>query len=156
MVGIENWLAKQGLGKYASMFVDNEIEIDDLAYLSEDDLEKLGLPIGPRKRLLAAVQAAQPQSTGFATGNLPETEHRPIAGAETGAEHRQLTVMFADLVGSVELGELLDVADYRDLLSRFRNDVVAAVQRYDGFVARHQGDGLLVYFGYPQAHENDA
>jgi hypothetical protein len=146
MVGIESWLDKHGLGKYASMFVDNEIEIGDLAYLSEDDLEKLGLPMGPRKRLLAAMQAAQPHSTGSGTGDDPETEHRPIAGAETSAEHRQLTVMFADLVGSVELGELLDVEDYRDLLSRFRNDVVAAVQRFDGFVARHQGDGLLIYF----------
>ena len=142
MHGIESWLDKHGLGKYSSMFVDNEIEIDDLAYLKEEDLEKLGLPMGPRKRLLAAMQAAQPKSMGRpATDNAPETEHRPITAAETGAEHRQLTVMFADLVGSVELGELLDVEDYRDLLSRFRTDVVAAVQRYDGFVARHQGDG---------------
>ena len=91
MHGIERWLDKHGLGKYSGMFVDNEIEIGDLAYLSEDDLEKLGLPMGPRKRLLAAMQAAHPQSTEPATGSDPENEHRPIAGAETSVEHRQLT-----------------------------------------------------------------
>ncbi len=102
--------------------------------------------IEPRTAASSATESATP---AFPARASPA----PIAGE---AERRQLTVMFCDLVGSVALGERMDVEDYRDLLARFRDAVVGAVTRYGGFVARHQGDGLLVYFGYPQAHESDA
>ena len=153
---IGSWLEGHGLGKYATVFVENEIEVHDLVYLTEEDLEKLGLPMGPRKRLLGAIASANapadepPQSSEQAAGPVPEA---PRGGT---VERRQLTVMFCDLVGSVELGERMDVEEYRDLLDGFRTTVVEAVERFDGFIARHQGDGLLVYFGYPQAREDDA
>jgi len=153
---IKPWLEALGLGKYAAVFVDSEIEVDDLVYLTEDDLEILGLPMGPRKRLLGAVASVKgpkderPRSMEKREARVPDL---PKGGE---AERRQLTVMFCDLVGSVELGERLDVEEYRDLLGRFRTIVVAAVERFDGFVASHQGDGVLVYFGYPQASEDDA
>jgi class 3 adenylate cyclase len=108
--------------------------------------------MGHRMTLLNAIGARQVSdeisaAAGSSAASLPSTRN---------AERRQLTVMFCDLVGSVELGEQLDLEDYRDLLGRFRNAVVGAVERSNGFVARHQGDGVLVYFGYPQAHEEDA
>ncbi len=146
MSDLRGWLESHGLAKYVDTLAEHEIEVGDLSLLCEEDLERLGLPLGPRKRLLAAARRlaggapVQPQS--------PE----PAAG---GAERRQLTVMFCDLVDSVALGERMEVEDYRELLARFRGAVVDAIKRFDGFVARHQGDGVLVYFGFPHAREDD-
>ncbi len=146
MTDMVQWLSSIGLGLYADAFEENAIDWDQLPKLSSEDLKEIGVgPLGHRIRILEAAGALD-------TPSAPTQP--PIPGGE--AERRQLTVMFCDLVGSVELGERMDVEDYRDLLARFRNAAVGAVGRYDGFVARHQGDGVLVYFGYPQAHENDA
>ncbi len=156
MSDIREWLESHGLAKYAEVFAANEVELGDLPFLSEADLEKLGLPLGPRKRLLAAARpgGAPPISSAE---SLDDAADATSGGASQGAaERRQLTVMFCDLVGSVALGERMEVEDYRDLLTRFRSAVVEVVKRFDGFVARHQGDGLLVYFGYPHAKEDDA
>ncbi len=146
MTDVRQWLNSIGLGQYAAAFEENSIEWDLLPKLSSEELKEIGVgPLGHRKRILEAAEALDARAAP-AQSSMPGGE----------AERRQLTVMFCDLVGSVELGEQMDVEDYRDLLARFRNAVVGAVGRYDGFVARHQGDGVLVYFGYPQAHENDA
>jgi class 3 adenylate cyclase/tetratricopeptide (TPR) repeat protein len=145
MSTISRWLEEAGLGSYANAFTENGIDVDVLEHLSEDDLKDLGLNLGDRRRFQAALQS--PAET-----RSPE----PSRGDTSEAERRQLTVMFCDLVGSVALGEQLDLEEYRELLSRFRNEIVVAVGAFGGFVARHQGDGVLVYFGYPAAHENDA
>jgi class 3 adenylate cyclase/predicted ATPase len=148
MAAIRQWLEQHDLGKYADVFAENDVGLDILPDLDDQQLEQLGVSLGDRVRMRKAIASLSGESP-------PAT--RPDAPAATGeAERRQLTVMFCDLVGSVELAEQLDVEDYRDLLARFRNASVAAVERYQGFVARHQGDGMLVYFGYPQAHEDDA
>jgi predicted ATPase/class 3 adenylate cyclase len=112
--------------------------------------------MGPRKRLLGAIASADTPADAPRQSAEQSAVPVPKAPKRGEAERRQLTVMFCDLVGSVELGERLDVEEYRDLLGRFRRVVVAAVEHFDGFVASHQGDGLLVYFGYPQAREDDA
>ena len=137
MTDIGRWLEERGLGEYTDVFVENGVDLDVVSQLSEEDLKDLGLNLGDRRRFQAALH--NPPSAASAeleelTTALPSTPVRE-------AERRQLTVMFCDLVGSVELGERMDVEDYRDLLSRFRNTIVEAVEHSGGFVARHQGDG---------------
>ena len=155
MTSIREWLETLGLGHYAGVFEDNAIEWQHLPELDHASLKELGVhALGHRMTLL---RAAKSVSRGWEDGDSPRPG--PPAGrvkSVTEAERRQLTVMFCDMVGSVELGERMDVEDYRELLARFRVVVVAAVNKHGGFIARHQGDGLLVYFGYPQAHEGDA
>lgn len=153
---LAGWLAAHGLAKYAELLGASEVELEDLPLLSEKDLEELGLPLGPRKRLLAAARLGVSARISPAGPHLEPADASPSAEVQGTAERRQLTVMFCDLVGSVALGERMEVEDYRDLLTRFRNALVEVVVHFDGFVARHQGDGLLVYFGYPQAREDDA
>ncbi len=139
-------LDQLGLGKHISLFADNEIDLAALRYLSEDDLKELGLPMGPRKKLLAAIAELSPKKPGT-------TEH---AAAAHEAERRQLTVMFVDLVQSTELAAQLDPEDLRDVIHRYQNAVAGEVARYEGHVAKFMGDGVLVYFGYPMAHEDEA
>jgi class 3 adenylate cyclase len=145
------WLRGLGLGQYEGMFRESEIEADVLSELTKIDLEKLGLPLGPRKRILKAIAAL----------NAPgEAVAAPVAAAAlppaaTG-ERRQLTVMFCDLVGSTALAAGLDPEDMGDLIRAFQGAVAAAVARFDGHVAKLMGDGALIYFGYPRAHEDDA
>jgi class 3 adenylate cyclase/tetratricopeptide (TPR) repeat protein len=155
MTTIRQWLDSLGLAQYAEAFEKNDIYLELLPELNDEFLQAVGVTsVGHRMKILKAVREEEP-SPGAAIAE--QTEERPSQPAtKPEAERRQLTVMFCDLVGSVELGERMDVEDYRDLLARFRNSVVEAVERSQGFVARHQGDGVLVYFGYPQAQENDA
>jgi class 3 adenylate cyclase/tetratricopeptide (TPR) repeat protein len=155
MKPIRAWLETLGLGRYADAFEVNAIEPDHLRDLDHEILKELGVvAIGHRLTILKAAASVDEA--------VPVHEVEPAAGATPDAdpsgeaERRQLTVMFFDLVGSVEMGERMDVEAYRDLLTRFRGVAVEAVDRFDGFVARHQGDGLLAYFGYPQAREDDA
>lgn len=141
------WLRSLGLGQYESAFRDNEIEADILPDLTETDLEKLGLPLGPRKRLLKAI------------GNLPDPSGGPLlaaAAAEDAAERRQLTVMFCDLAGSTALSARLDPEDMRQVIRTYQDACSRVISRYQGFVAKYMGDGILAYFGYPRAHEDDA
>jgi class 3 adenylate cyclase/tetratricopeptide (TPR) repeat protein len=141
MSELERWLAGLGLDRYAAVFAEHDIDREALLDLTEQDLEQLGLSIGHRKRLLRAIQALS----------------GPVRGPEPGdAERRQLTVMFCDLVGSTELAGLLDPEDMRDVIRAYQDLAVRVVGRFDGHVARFLGDGLLIYFGYPRAHENDA
>ena len=132
------WLAQIGLEKYAALFAEHEISADLLADLTESDVAQLGLPIGPRRRLMLTIAALRSQAPAQA------------------AERRQLTVMFCDLVGSTALAARLDPEELRELMQAYRAAVTAVVAHYEGHVAQYLGDGLMVYFGWPHAHEDDA
>lgn len=145
------WLERLGLSKYASVFVDNDVDLEILPRLSEDDLRELGLPLGARKRILhAAAEIRERDAT------LPAFSERGADAADAGPERRQITVMFVDVVGSSLLAEQLDVEDLRSVLLAYQEACTEAIQHYGGYVAQYLGDGVLAYFGYPQAHEDDA
>jgi class 3 adenylate cyclase/predicted ATPase len=143
----KHWLESIGLGQYAEKFARNRVGLDILNDLTEADLAELGLPLGDRKRFLRgrASLAGPPASDG---AGLPR--------ASAAAERRQLTVMFCDMVGSTALAERIDPEDMRDIITAYRESCARVVERYDGFVAHYSGDGIMVYFGYPNAHEDDA
>src|SRR5215467_4401791 len=147
---VGGWLRSLGLGQYEALFRANEIDADILPELTEADFEKLGVPLGHRKRLLRAI-------SGLATA---ETSAAPPASTgatpHDTAERRQLTVMFCDLVGSTALSTQFDPEELREELRAYQNACSGVVARYDGFVAKFVGDGMLAYFGYPRAHEDDA
>jgi class 3 adenylate cyclase/predicted ATPase len=145
-MSITEWLCRLGLAQYASAFAENAVDWQILPKLSGDDLREIGVvAVGHRRRLLEAIAA------------LSVTEIGPLATAgSAGAERRQLTVMFCDLVGSTALATRLDPEDLRDLMGAYHAAAAEEVRRFDGFVAKYMGDGMLVYFGYPQAHEDDA
>ncbi|HEY1944246.1 MAG TPA: adenylate/guanylate cyclase domain-containing protein, partial [Roseiarcus sp.] len=144
---IDAWLRGLGLGQYEATFRENRIDADILAELTEADLAQLGLPLGDRKRLLKAIAGL-----GASEGAAP---HRPTPASDAG-ERRQLTVMFCDLVGSTPMSTRLDPEDMREIIGTYQSKCSEIVARYDGFVAKFMGDGLLAYFGFPRAHEDDA
>jgi class 3 adenylate cyclase/predicted ATPase len=148
---VKSWLKKLSLGKYAEVFAENEIDFRSLPRLSEDDLKELGLPLGARRSLQAAIELLPKDLTG----PVPVHQTEPIATSGE-AERRQLTVMFCDLAGSTELSQKLDPEDLRDLNRTYQDVCKAGIERYGGYVARYMGDGVLAYFGYPEAHEDDA
>jgi class 3 adenylate cyclase/tetratricopeptide (TPR) repeat protein len=148
---IEKWLCGLGLQQYVTTFRDNAIDAEILSELTEADLEKLGVVLGHRKRLLKAI------ATLASPAELERA--KPVGRAPSisdGAERRQLTVMFCDLVGSTALASRLDPEDMREVIGAYHRCVAKTVARFDGFVAKYMGDGVLVYFGYPRAHEDDA
>ena len=136
---IEEWLARVDLSRLSATFRDNGIDLDVVARLGDDDLRELGLTIGDRKRVLAAVSA-------FAA----------VLPATAAVERRQLTVMFCDLADSTALSSRLDPEDMRDVIRAYQTACADVIARHDGFVAKFMGDGLLAYFGYPRAHEDEA
>ncbi len=139
---VADWLRSLGLGQYEATFRAHEIDADILPDLNESDLEKIGIPLGPRKRLLKAISAL---------------DSSPVLPAEkSDAARRQLTVMFCDLVGSTAMSARLDPEDLREVIRAYQDACSGAVARYDGFVAKFMGDGVLAYFGFPRAHEDDA
>src|SRR5438128_3898263 len=149
---VAEWLRGLGLELYAPAFRDNDIDGEVLRRLTGEDLRELGVrSIGHRRRLLDAISAlgavlAEVASTGAALDAPPQAE----------AERRQLTVMFCDLVGSTALSSRLDPEDLREVIAAYHRTVAEIVAEAGGFVSRYMGDGVLVYFGYPQAHEDDA
>ena len=151
-IEITDWLRELGLEQYAPAFRDNAIDAELLASLTAEDLKELGIAlIGHRRRLLDAIAALG--------ANLPAaavTATIRNAATPVDAERRQLTVMFCDLVGSTALSTQFDPEDLRDLIGAYHHAVSAAVAGFDGFVAKYMGDGVLIYFGYPRAHEDDA
>jgi class 3 adenylate cyclase len=155
---ITEWLAKIGLERYAGAFADNDIDASVLRHLTDADLEKIGVSLGHRRKMLAAIAEL---------GNAPAPATAPVLASEiaspaitppveSAAERRQVTVMFCDLVGSTALSVRMDPEDLREVISAYHECVAETVQRFGGFVAKYMGDGVLVYFGYPQAHEDDA
>src|SRR2546429_3722097 len=154
MQQIADWLGKLGLSEYAQRFSENDIDFTILGDLTDQDLEKIGIAsLGHRRKLLRAI------------ANLETIEKSAPAVAVAApaaplpldiAERRQVTVMFSDLVGSTALSARMDPEDLREVISAYQECVAEIVRRFDGFVAKYMGDGVLVYFGYPQAHEDDA
>ena len=146
---VAEWLRRLGLEQYEAAFRDNDIDARVLPRLTVEDLRELGIgSIGHRRRLLDAIAAL----------GTPETPPAPtLAPAAPGeAERRQLTMMFCDLVGSTPLSARFDPEDLREVIGAYYRCVADTVVRYAGFVAKYMGDGVLIYFGYPQAHEDDA
>ena len=146
---IAQWLDRIGLGQYTAVFAENDIEPDILADLTDADLEKLGVSLGHRKRLLRAIAALSADLPTIDPARQPERH-----SAE--AERRQLTVLFCDLVGSTALSYRLDPEDMREVMRNYQDTVAGVVTRYKGYVAKYMGDGVLAYFGYPRAFENDS
>jgi class 3 adenylate cyclase len=149
MVSIAQWLEGLGLGRYAAAFAANDIDWDTIHDLSESDLEKLGVSLGHRKKLLKAI-AAQPQASTGPSWLAPSPSTAPAA------ERRQVTVMFCDLVGSTELSRRLDPEDLQEIIRAYQECCREVVAAAGGQIAKYLGDGILVYFGYPRAQEDDA
>jgi class 3 adenylate cyclase/predicted ATPase len=146
-VDIATWLHSLGMQQYEAAFRDNAIDAAVLPELTAEDLRDLGVTlVGHRRKLLAAIAALRTEVTP-----APETQQ-----ATSTAERRQLTVMFCDLVGSTELASRLDPEDFHEIIVAYHRAVADAVGSFDGFVAKYMGDGVLAYFGYPRAHEDDA
>ena len=147
---IDGWLRRNGLEQYAQTFRDNAIDADVLRDLTDDHLRELGLPLGARLKLLRAVAtlgtSEQPPASPEITPTAPRTD----------AERRQLTIMFCDLVGSTALSTRFDPEDMQEIVGAYHRCCADLIVKAGGFVARYMGDGVLVYFGYPQAHEHDA
>ena len=155
---IGDWLAELGLERYAQTFADNGIDLSVLSDLTDQDLERLGVLLGHRRKLLreiANLKTDAPRAPAAAAAPNPAAPS-PAAPALEAAERRQLTVMFADLVGSTALSMSMDPEDLREIISAYQNCVTATVRRFGGLVADYMGDGVLVYFGHPEAHEDDA
>ena len=152
------WLRGLGLEQYAQLFRDNDIDGELLCGLTAEDLKELGISsFGHRRRLLNAITAlgGEPPTRDVAQSATSVTS-APTSPPPIDAERRQLTVMFCDLVGSTALSARLDPEDLREVISAYQKRVAETVGRFGGFVAKYMGDGILVYFGYPRAHEDDA
>ncbi len=154
---IRQWLAGIGFEQYVEAFEREQIDADSAPYLTDANLKDLGLPMGPRARFLAAVQTLAPLPRSSVSS--PEgTSGNPVAQSPPAveAERRQLTVLFCDMVGFTALSEKLDPEVLRDLIGAYRGACGGAITRYGGHVAQHLGDGVMAYFGWPLAHEDDA
>ena len=151
MQQIADWLEKLGMSEYAQRFAENGIDISVLRDLTDQDLKDIGVLLGHRRKILRAIgdlSSAAPLATEPAVGTEPK--------AQDTAERRQVTVMFSDLVGSTALSGRMDPEDLREVISAYQKCVAETVRRFSGFVAQYMGDGVLAYFGYPHAHEDDA
>ena len=155
---VAQWLKALGLGQYEALFREHEIDADVLPDLTEADLEKIGVPLGHRKRLMRAIAV-------LASNEAPPPARNPAAAAPSlpsiaisraEAERRPITVMFCDLVGSTSLAARLDAEDWRNLVGAYLDEASAALTALSGHVLKKLGDGLMALFGYPQAQENDA
>ena len=148
---LAHWLEKLGMSEYAERFAENKIDVSVLPHLTDQDLKDIGVALGHRRKILAAIAEFASAAPAVA---------KPVLAAEPktrdSAERRQVTVLFSDLVGSTALSARMDPEDLREVISGYQKCVAQTVQRFGGFVAKYMGDGVLVYFGYPQAHEDDA
>jgi class 3 adenylate cyclase len=151
MRDLAHWLEELGMSEYTQRFAENDVDLSVLPHLTDSDLKELGVSLGHRRKMLAAIA----KRIGTA-----ETSQRPTSAetkpSDSTAERRQVTVMFSDLVGSTALSARMDPEDLREIISAYHKCVTETVQRIGGFVAKYMGDGVLVYFGYPKAHEDDA
>jgi class 3 adenylate cyclase/predicted ATPase len=153
------WLNHLGLGTYCESFQRNAIAWDMLPELNEGDLEALGVVLGHRKILVRAIAQLSPSAEAKGPGSLPiavspDTQSFPPERDQ--AERRQLTVLFCDLVDSTALSRRVDPEDLQDVIRRFLDACSHTIGRFNGYIAKYMGDGMVVYFGYPQAHEHDA
>ena len=153
MQQVADWLEKLGLGQYAQRFAENDISFSVLSDLTDQDLKEIGVSLGHRRQLLRAITELTGREKDAPKAAVATA---PSAAPQDTAERRQVTVMFSDLVGSTALSARIDPEDLREVISAYQKCVAETVQRFGGFVAKYMGDGVLVYFGYPQAHEDDA
>src|SRR5271169_4944651 len=155
IMDLAGWLRSLGLERYEAAFRDNEIDATVLPNLTAEDLKELGITaLGHRRKLLDAIAALRTDTNAKAPqAEAPSTTERP---AKDAAERRQVTVMFSDLVGSTALSASMDPEDLREVIAAYHRCVADTVGRFGGFSAQYMGDGVLVYFGYPQALEDDA
>jgi class 3 adenylate cyclase len=148
---LADWLEKLGMAEYAQRFAENDFDASVLPHLTDQSLKEIGVSLGHRLKILAAVK-----ELGDPTPAPPQSATSTETKPHDSAERRQVTVMFSDLVGSTALSARMDPEDLREVISAYQKCVAETVQRFGGFVAKYMGDGVLVYFGYPQAHEDDA
>jgi class 3 adenylate cyclase/predicted ATPase len=148
MQQVADWLEKLGLSEYAERFAENRIDFAVLGDLTDQDLKDLGVVLGDRRKILRAIEKIDPVS--------PATPAPSTAAPHEGGERRQVTVMFSDLVGSTALSARLDPEDLHEVVTAYHKCASEVVRHFGGFVSQYLGDGVLVYFGYPQAHEDDA
>jgi class 3 adenylate cyclase len=153
MQQIADWLKELGMAEYIDRFVENRIDVSVLPDLTDQHLKDLGLALGDRLKILRAIRDLGEASVAPIG---PSTPARIEPTRQEDAERRQLTVMFCDLVGSTALSTMLDPEDLRSIVGTYHKCVAETVARFDGFVAKYMGDGVLIYFGYPRAHEDDA
>ncbi|MBV8990303.1 MAG: AAA family ATPase, partial [Solirubrobacterales bacterium] len=158
---VTEWLRQLGLEQYARAFRENGIDADLLPSLTAEDLKDLGISrVGDRRRLFdaiaalrpSAVRASTPPAVSSTSAAAPPDDHRSPGLA---AERRHVTVMFCDLVDSTAISARLDLEDVREIIGAYHGCVGSVIEQYDGFIARYMGDGVLVYFGYPRAHEDE-
>src|SRR5271168_2120330 len=150
MQQIADWLEKLGMSEYAQRFAENRIDLSVLPELTDQHLKDLGIALGDRLKMLRAIRELS--NAAATTPQPPPVQPKP----QDTAERRQVTVMFSDLVGSTALSARMDPEDLREVISAYQKCVAETVGRFGGFVAKYMGDGVLIYFGYPQAHEDDA
>jgi class 3 adenylate cyclase/predicted ATPase/ABC-type lipoprotein export system ATPase subunit len=155
MEEVANWLKQLGMSGYVQGFVENHIDFSVLLDLTDQDLKDLGLVLGDRKKLLRAIADLKERGKDAAATGITAAPLAPSGKVDT-AERRQVTAMFSDLVGSTALAARMDPEDLREVISVYQKCVAETVCRFGGFVAKYLGAGVLVYFGYPQAHEDDA
>ncbi|UCH48900.1 MAG: AAA family ATPase [Betaproteobacteria bacterium] len=157
MSDVRQWLEDLDLGQYADVFEREEVTPADISELTDTELKDLGLPLGPRKRILRAATGLSAKKESATHLDKPQNEaHYASVSSEVYGERRQLTVMFCDLVGSTQLSQKLDPEELRRLIRQYQDACAGAVARYEGHIAQFLGDGVLVYFGYPKAHEGEA
>ncbi len=150
MDALAAWLRDLGLERYAPVFDENDVDLEALSLLSDSELERLGVSLGHRKKLLKALADLNGDSSTAAASRIQGES------LSSQAERRQLTVMFCDLAGSTALAERLDPEELRDLMQAYQQACGEVIASYQGHVAQYLGDGLMVYFGWPSAHEDDA
>ncbi len=159
MTDVGKWLCDLGFERFVDLFEENEIDCEVLFELTDADLAGLSIPLGARKKLLKAIKSLSYSSSSEAsqpTGDALPQSGPNLTVFKASAERRHLTVMFVDLVGSTDMSARLDPEDMREVITRYQNSVAGVVTRFSGYVAKYMGDGVLCYFGWPRAHENDA
>jgi class 3 adenylate cyclase len=150
MTGASAWLEELGLGQYAQVFAEQSIDFSVISDLTEGDLEKLGIPLSHRKRMLKAIGALA------GANRAADTDQASVAPPRLSPERRQLTLLFCDLVGSAALASELDPEDLSDVIHKLQDTCAAVIKQAGGYVAKYSGDGVFAYFGYPEAQEDEA
>jgi class 3 adenylate cyclase len=151
MQQIADWLEKLGMSEYAQRFAENDVDFEVLGELTDTDFDRLGVSIGHRRKMIRAIRALA--ALPISAASEQPASSSTVATRDT-AERRQVTVMFSDLVGSTALSTRMDPEELREVITAYQKCVAESVQRFGGFVAKYMGDGVLIYFGYPQAHED--